>query len=474
MQHLTAGLLLVALGIAQTAGLAQSTISGLQDPAWAPDGKRIAVSYLDQIWTMTPEGRQPRTLTPPLPGVQREPAWSADGSRIAFALSRGDGFDIVVASAKGGAPTAVTTKPGDERWPSWTPDGRIVFAHRGDEPQGRAADPSLQWDLYVIAPVAGSDAWQAPVALSDTNDDETRPRVSPDGKRVVFVSNRDSVEDVDLFAMPLPARSVAKPVPLGASVRRGEAQASGRPADVKSKEPRAPAVVRVTRVAGEESAPSWAPDSERIAFYAERNSVGSVWVAAVEPPAREPNDDPIPRPRPAAPPLLVSRQGGAPAWSPDGRTLLIAGLPNPQPVYNGNPLRNDTDALPLFATTRAFQLWRIAAPLPVHEEGGRFTTELAPSPALYTAAFNRAWQTLRDLYYAAGSASDAWTRAGDKYQPRAAQAKTEADLEEIIDAMVAEQPLVKPVVTSSGAVVVSGHPLASEAGRIAFEKGGNV
>ena len=40
--------------------------------------------------------------------------------------------------------------------------------------------------------------------------------------------------------------------------------------------------------------------------------------------------------------------------------------------------------------------------------------------------------------------------------------------------MVAEQPLIKPVVTSNGAVVVSGHPLASEAGRLAFEKGGNV
>ena len=40
--------------------------------------------------------------------------------------------------------------------------------------------------------------------------------------------------------------------------------------------------------------------------------------------------------------------------------------------------------------------------------------------------------------------------------------------------MVAEQPLIKPDVTSNGAVVVSGHPLASEAGRMALDKGGNV
>ena len=44
----------------------------------------------------------------------------------------------------------------------------------------------------------------------------------------------------------------------------------------------------------------------------------------------------------------------------------------------------------------------------------------------------------------------------------------------MLDELVAEQPLIKPVVTSTGAMVVSGHPLASEAGRKAFERGGNI
>jgi gamma-glutamyltranspeptidase len=444
----------IALLLTLTAiqSLAQGGPQGVQDPAWSPDGKQVAVSYLDTIWTMSPDGRRPKALTSATSNVQREPAWSPDGARIAFAAATADGFDIQIVSAAGSGVAAVTTMPGDERWPSWTPDGRIVFAHRGEQPPGRAADPSQHWDLYMVAPVRGSTAWQAPVRLTDTADNDMFPRVSPDGKRVAFVSDRDSVEDIDIFAMELPSATVT----------------AATASDKK------PAVTRVTRVRGEESSLSWAPDSTRLAFYAVRDGIGTIWVATVEPPTRAPEEEPLPRPRPSAPPQLVSRLGGAPAWSPDGRTLLVAGLPDPQPVYNGNPLRLDAEPLPLFAMSRAFQLWRVPAPLPIHESGGTLTTELAPAPALYARAFQRTWQTLRDLYYSKGSAAETWTALRAKYQGRAAAAGSDAEFETIVDQMVTEQPLIKPVVTSHGAVAVSGHPLASEAGRLAFAKGGNV
>jgi gamma-glutamyltranspeptidase len=154
--------------------------------------------------------------------------------------------------------------------------------------------------------------------------------------------------------------------------------------------------------------------------------------------------------------------------------LLVAGLPDPDPVYNGNPLRNEALPPPLFASSRAFQLWRVPAPLPVHEDGGAVAAELTPTPALLAAAFDRAWQTLRDLYYSSGASAEAWSRLRETYRPRALQAKTEAELEAILDEMVAGQPLIKPAIASNGAVVVSGHPLASEAGRLALERGGNI
>jgi gamma-glutamyltranspeptidase len=477
-------LAVVAAGamLAPVANHAQVPV-GVQEPAWAPDGKHIAVSYLDRIWTMTPEGRQAKAITQDLKTsspqdlesvIEREPAWSGDGTRIAYAADRGQGFDVFVVTIKNGvasgSPTAVTSMAGDERWPSWTTDGRLVFAHRDAKPAGRNGDPSLQYDLYVTSPVSGSDAWQSPLALTETTDSETYPRVSPDGTKVAFVSERDNEDDLDLWWMPVPARVISKPIPLGAKPPKpvtadvASAGAGGKPLRA----------TRVTRARGNEAYPAWAPDNTRLAFYAVRDGIGSVWVAAVEPPRPDPNEDPLPRAKPAAQPQLVSRKGGAPAWSPDSKTLLVSGLPDPQPVYNGNPMRNETEAPPLFALNAAFQLWKVPAPLPVHEDGGAIAAEIAPSPALFTAMFDRVWGTLKSLYYSSGPTSEQWSAARDKYRARAAATKTEADFENVIDEMVAQQPLIKPVVTSNGAVVVSGHPLASEAGRRALEKGGNV
>ena len=464
---LVASALALSAGTGPTGLRAQAptgtSVVGAREPAWSPDGSRVAVSALDVIFTMTPDGKQTAALVAAAAaGVERDPAFSPDGTRVAFAADRGSGFDIYVAPARGGAATPVTTQPGDERWPSFTPDGRVVFAGRAPRHGHLGVDPGAQWDLQVVRPVAGSPAWQTPLPLTDTADSETYPRVSPDGSLVAFVSERDAVDDVDIWVMPLPD-TTATPVPLGARVARAAPDAA-----------QPPRPTRVVRAAGVESHLAWAPDSTRLAFHGVRSGVGAVWVATVELPQTEGPRAPRARPKPAAPPQLVSRRAGAPAWSPDGRTLLVTGLPDPEPVYNGNPTRDLGEAPPLFAATDvAFQMWRIAAPAPVDEAGPVIRTVVA-SPRALSSMFERTWDTLRRLYYVSGPSAATWVTLGEKYRPRAQAAPTPAALEAVLDELVAEQPLIKPVVTSRGAMIVSGNALASEAGKRAFERGGNI
>src|SRR5215469_10043493 len=74
---------------ASAASTAEAT--GVREAAWSPDGKRLAVSYYDELWTMAPDGKQAKKLIPKAGSwiSQRDPAWSPDGKSIAFAAESG-------------------------------------------------------------------------------------------------------------------------------------------------------------------------------------------------------------------------------------------------------------------------------------------------------------------------------------------------------------------------------------------------
>jgi gamma-glutamyltranspeptidase len=400
---------------------------GIQDPAWSPDGKRLATSFIDRIWISGPDGRGGRPLSAPAQASERDPSWSPDGRSIAYAANTGRGFDILVAPADRGAPRVLVSMDGDERWPSWTRDGRVVFSHR--------PHPIAPWRLYVV-PVAGGAP--SPLFEDGAPYDEREGRVSPDGRRIAYISTREAQDDVDVWVAELPRDGAGR-------VRR----------------------TRMTETRGREGFPAWSPDGTRLAYYAVREGAASVWVASVE--AAEPG---APRVRPQPAPVLVSRRGGVPAWSPDGRRIAIAELPAPDPSYNGNPLRSDADQPPIF-TVNAFRLLMVDAPLPV-DAGLHDVAPRSPEPAQLLAAFDRVWETLRRMYYAEGDGATAWTALRETLRPEAQAARTEAALESVVDRLVAQQPLIKPGARSNRAVVVSGHPLASEAGAQALARGGNV
>ena len=100
-----------------------------RDPAWSPDGRRIAFSSErdgnSEIYVMNADGSGLTRITnnSDYDGV---PAWSPDGRRIAFASRRDGNSEIYAMNADGSNQTRLTNRSASDWYPSWSPDGRRI------------------------------------------------------------------------------------------------------------------------------------------------------------------------------------------------------------------------------------------------------------------------------------------------------------------------------------------------------------
>ncbi len=148
-----------------------TTLGSNEDPAWSPDGTRIAfVSNRAgpfDVYVMNADGSGQARLTFETLDAHH-PAWSPDGTRIAFD-GNNPSQDIVVVNANGSGRHVVAGGDNIQNNPSWTADGaRIVFR---DFSQGTG-----------LSTVAADGTGRVPLIA-----DASQPDVSPDGTRIAFV-----------------------------------------------------------------------------------------------------------------------------------------------------------------------------------------------------------------------------------------------------------------------------------------------
>src|SRR5512139_1775245 len=98
----------------------------------ATSGGLVAFAYANDLWVAQADGSGVRRLTSH-PGVESGPRFSPDGSLIAFTGRYEGNTDVYVVSFAGVVPKRLTYHPGSDTALGFTPDGKAVLFSSGRE-----------------------------------------------------------------------------------------------------------------------------------------------------------------------------------------------------------------------------------------------------------------------------------------------------------------------------------------------------
>lgn len=127
----------------------------VRDVKISPDGRKIAFTYKGDIYCVATEGGVATRLTTN-PGYDCAPVWSPAGDKIAFASDRNGGRDIYIMPSTGGTATRLTFNSANETPEAFTPDGKeLLFSATIQDPSQSILPPMRPLSELYSVPVEG-------------------------------------------------------------------------------------------------------------------------------------------------------------------------------------------------------------------------------------------------------------------------------------------------------------------------------
>jgi Tol biopolymer transport system component/TolB-like protein/tetratricopeptide (TPR) repeat protein len=337
---------------------------GAYDPAWSPDGQRLAVDASwagpRRLWLLDAQGRNPQQVTTDASEAvdHLRPRWSPDGARLVFKNVERTKFDVRVVDVASKRLGWVTDDALQDVDPAWSPGGRFIFfsSYRSGglnlwrvpvSRDGRPEGPPQQLttgagqDVQVAFAADGrraaftilgqnADLWRLPVSRADarpqgppqpvvaTTREDSRGAWSPDGLSVAFNSDRAGHMNIWIHSL---REGSSRPLTQGPG---GDFQPNWAPdgsriaffsnrsgnADVWTVDVRSGALVQLTRGPAVDANPFFSPDGEWIAYHSDSGGHMEAWVMKADGGA-------------ARPLTRMGVSGHFLRWTPDGRAVVF-------------------------------------------------------------------------------------------------------------------------------------------------------